>query len=99
MKARKSVNALADEVEELLAALERHSCSAEVDETSARVQDALDSARHALKRPSVPVRLGRYARSVDNYVTGYPRLGFLTGVMLAGGLAYMVGLMRAARPD
>jgi hypothetical protein len=47
----------------------------------------------------VPVRLGRYARSVDNYVTGYPRLGFLTGVMLAGGLAYMVGLMRAARPD
>ena len=94
MKARKSIDELTDQVEDLLDELERHPCSTEVEEKTARVQDALHSTRHAI-RPSLPVRLGRYANSVDNYVTGYPRLGFLTGVILGGAVAYLVALTRA----
>jgi hypothetical protein len=94
MKARKTIDHLTDQVEELLGVLERHPCSADVEERSARVQDALDSARHAI-RPSFPVRIGRYANSVDNYVTGYPRLGFLTGIMIGGAVAYLAARVRA----
>jgi ElaB/YqjD/DUF883 family membrane-anchored ribosome-binding protein len=93
MKAQKSLNALADQVEELLAVLRRHP-SPDVDEVSARVQDALDSAKHAIKRPSLPARLGRYANSLDHYVTGYPRLGFLTGIMLGSAVVHLANLGR-----
>jgi len=95
MKSRKSIAALADQVEELLDVLERHPCSPEVEKTSDKVHDALDAARNALRRPSMPRRLGRYAHSVDRYVTGYPRLGFLTGIMLGGAMTYLAGLVRA----
>jgi ElaB/YqjD/DUF883 family membrane-anchored ribosome-binding protein len=94
MKAQKSINALADEVEELLAALRRHP-SPDIDDVTARVQDALDSAKRAIKRPSLPVRLGKYANSVDHYVTGYPRLGFLTGMMLGGAIVHLASLVRS----
>jgi ElaB/YqjD/DUF883 family membrane-anchored ribosome-binding protein len=94
MKAQKSINALADQVEELLAVLRRHP-SPDIDDMSARVQDALDSAKRAIKRPSLPVRLGKYANSVDRYVTGYPRLGFLTGVMLGGAIVHLTSLVRS----
>lgn len=96
MKAQNSLNTLADQVEELLAVLRRHP-SPDTDAMSARVQrvqDALDSAKHAIKRPSLPVRLGRYANSVDHYVTGYPRLGFLTGIMLGGAVVHLANLVR-----
>jgi hypothetical protein len=96
MNAQKSIDALADQVEELLALLQRHP-SPGTDEMSARVQrvqDTLDSAKHAIKRPSLPVRLGRYANSVDHYVTGYPRLGFLTGIMLGGTIVHLANWVR-----
>lgn len=93
MKAEKSIDALADQVEELLAVLRRHP-SPDFDDVSARVQDALDSAKHAIKRPSLPARLGKYANSVDHYVTGYPRLGFLTGIMLGGAIVHLASLVR-----
>ena len=96
MKAQKSINALADQVEELLAVLRRHP-SPDIDDVSARVQDALDSAKHAIKRPSLPARLGKYANSVDHYVTGYPRLGFLTGIMLGAALVRLASLVRSDR--
>lgn len=96
MKAQKSINVLANQVEELLAVLRRHP-SPDIDEMSARVQrvqDALDSTKHAIERPSLPVRLGRYANSVDHYVTGYPRMGFLTGIMLGGAIVHLANLVR-----
>jgi hypothetical protein len=96
MKAQKSINALADQVEELLAVLRRHpSPDIDIDDVSVRVQDALDSAKRAIKRPSFPVRLGKYANSVDHYVTGYPRLGFLTGIMLGGAIVRLASLVRS----
>jgi ElaB/YqjD/DUF883 family membrane-anchored ribosome-binding protein len=92
MKAEKQINALTAEVDELLALLERHP-SPDIDPLRSRIEDTLDSAKRAL-RPSVPARLGRYAVSLDHYVTGYPRLGFLTGLLLGGAIVYFAGLVR-----
>jgi len=92
MKAEKQINALTTQVDELLALLERHP-SPEIDPLRSRIEDTLDSAKRAL-RPSVPARLGRYAVSLDHYVTAYPRLGFMTGMLLGGAIVYFAGLAR-----
>jgi ElaB/YqjD/DUF883 family membrane-anchored ribosome-binding protein len=93
MKAEKQINALTGQVDELLSLLERHP-SPDIDPLRSRIEDTLDSTKRALK-PSVPARLGRYAVSLDNYVTGYPRLGFLTGMLLGGAIVYLAGLARS----
>jgi hypothetical protein len=90
MKAEKIFNDLAVQVEELLTVLDRHP-SPDTAGLQGRVEDALDEAKRALK-PSVPRRLGRYAMSLDRYVTGYPRLGFLTGLLLGGSIVYLASL-------
>jgi ElaB/YqjD/DUF883 family membrane-anchored ribosome-binding protein len=92
MKAEKQINALTDQVDELLALLEGHP-SPEIEPLRSRIEDTLRSTKHALK-PSVPARLGRYAVSLDHYVTGYPRLGFVTGMLLGGAIVYLAGLVR-----
>jgi ElaB/YqjD/DUF883 family membrane-anchored ribosome-binding protein len=92
MKAEKQINALTAQVDELLALLERHR-SPEIDPLRSRIADTLDSTKRALK-PSVPARLGRYALSLDRYVTGYPRLGFVTGMLVGGTIVYLAGLVR-----
>jgi hypothetical protein len=37
-------------------------------------------------------RIGHYAGSVDNFITGFPRLGFLTGILVGGIIVYVRGL-------
>jgi len=92
MKAEKQINVLTAQVDELLSLLERHP-SPDIDPLRFRMEDTLDAAKRALQ-PSVPVRLGRYAVSLDHYVTGYPRLGFLTGMLLGGAIVYFARLGR-----
>jgi ElaB/YqjD/DUF883 family membrane-anchored ribosome-binding protein len=91
MKAEQQINALTSQVSELLALLDRHR-SPEIDPLRSRIEDTLDSTKRALK-PSIPARLGRYAVSLDHYVTGYPRLGFATGLLLGGVIVYFAGLV------
>jgi ElaB/YqjD/DUF883 family membrane-anchored ribosome-binding protein len=92
-----SVNAiqpLTDQVRELLTLLE--SCpTPDIAPLRARIEDSLDSAERAFDRSSVRARLGRYATSIDHYVTGYPRLGFLTGIALGGALVYVASAFRS----
>lgn len=93
MKAEKSINALTDQVEELLGLLEMHP-SPDIDAIRYRIEDALDSVRVAVARSHTGARIRRYASSIDRYVTGYPRLGFLTGALLGAGVVYLSGLRR-----
>jgi ElaB/YqjD/DUF883 family membrane-anchored ribosome-binding protein len=79
------------EVEELIAAL-ADDPSPEVRELKRRVQDAVDSLE--TERRSATRRIRRFAASVDHYITGYPRLGFATGVLLGGLIVYAAGLLR-----
>jgi ElaB/YqjD/DUF883 family membrane-anchored ribosome-binding protein len=90
MKDSRELDSLIQDVEELIATL-GNGQSPEVRELRRRVQDALDSLE--TQRKSATRRIRRYAASVDRYITGYPRLGFATGVMVGGLIVYMAGLL------
>jgi ElaB/YqjD/DUF883 family membrane-anchored ribosome-binding protein len=90
MKDSKELDSLIQDVEELIATL-GNGQSPEVRELRRRVQDALDSLE--TQRKSATRRIRRYAASVDRYITGYPRLGFATGVVVGGLIVYVAGLL------
>ena len=89
MKQAPNLETLVNDVEELLAQLSDEDQPA-IKKLRARIEDAIDSTKHA--RESASRRIGRYAMSVDNYITGYPRLGFITGLVLGGLIVYAAGL-------
>jgi ElaB/YqjD/DUF883 family membrane-anchored ribosome-binding protein len=96
MKNEKTLNELTDQVEELLPMLDRHP-SPEIDELRARIEDTLGSAKRAIRNSGVSEKIGRYAASLDRYVTGYPRLGFVTGLLLGGVIVHLAGLLRVEK--
>ncbi len=98
MKTSQTLNNLASDVEELLAAL-AHEHDPRIDELSGRVQDALTAAKRAFagQKQSAVRRIGRYAKSVDGYITGFPRLGFLTGILAGVAIAYLSGITKSSR--
>jgi ElaB/YqjD/DUF883 family membrane-anchored ribosome-binding protein len=93
MNPSRALSKLVNDVEELLAELsDEH--GPEMDELRTRVAQTIDSAKRSLERQrtSVVARIGHYAGSVDDYITGFPRLGFLTGVLVGGMIVYVRGL-------
>ena len=93
MNPSRALSKLVNDVEELLAELsDEH--GPEMDELRTRVAQTIDSAKRALEsqRTSVVARIGHYAGSVDDYITGFPRLGFLAGVLVGGMIVYVRGL-------
>jgi ElaB/YqjD/DUF883 family membrane-anchored ribosome-binding protein len=89
MKDSKQLDSLIRDVEELIASLAGEQ-SPQVRELKDRVQDAVDTLE--ARRKSATRRIRRYAASVDRYITGYPRLGFATGVVVGGLIVYAAGL-------
>ena len=89
MKDSEQLDSLIQDVEELIATLADDQ-SPQVRKLQRRVQDAVDSLE--AQRKSATRRIRRYAASVDRYITGYPRLGFATGVVVGGLIVYMAGL-------
>jgi ElaB/YqjD/DUF883 family membrane-anchored ribosome-binding protein len=89
MKDAKQLDSLIQDVEELIATL-GDDPSPHVQEMKDRVQDAVDALE--ARRKSATRRIRRYAASVDRYITGYPRLGFATGIVVGGLMVYMAGL-------
>jgi ElaB/YqjD/DUF883 family membrane-anchored ribosome-binding protein len=90
MKESAQLDALIRDVEELISTL-GHDQSPQVRELSSRAQACIDSIE--ARRNSVTRRIRRYAGSVDRYITGYPRLGFATGVIVGGLIVYAAGLL------
>jgi ElaB/YqjD/DUF883 family membrane-anchored ribosome-binding protein len=93
MNPSRALKKLVHDVEELLAELsDKH--GPEMDELRNRVAQTIDSAKRAIasQRTGVVARIGHYAGSVDDYITGFPRLGFLTGVLIGGMIVYVRGL-------
>ena len=89
MNDSKQLDSLIRDVEELIATLADEQ-SPEVRELKNRVRDAVDSLE--AQRKSATQRIRRYAASVDRYITGYPRLGVATGVVVGGLIVYAAGL-------
>jgi ElaB/YqjD/DUF883 family membrane-anchored ribosome-binding protein len=93
MNPSRALNKLVNDVEELLEELsDEH--GPQMDELRMRVVQTIGSAKRATasQRTSVVARIGRYAGSVDDYITGFPRLGFLTGIVVGGMIVYVKGL-------
>ena len=79
---------LINDVEELLAELsDEH--GPQIDELRNRITDTIGSVRPAVGR------VRRYAGAVDDYITGYPRLGFLTGLLIGGAIVYVAAHIRS----
>jgi ElaB/YqjD/DUF883 family membrane-anchored ribosome-binding protein len=91
MKDSRQLDSLIRDVEELIATLADDQ-SPQVRELRRRVQQAVDSLE--AQRESATRQFRRYAASVDRYITGYPRLGFATGIVVGGLIVYMAGLFR-----
>jgi hypothetical protein len=94
MNRAQNIDTLVSDVEELLAALSDYQQPA-IQELCGRVENAIDSTKHA--GTSAVARIGRYAAALDNYIAGYPRLGFLTGVIVGGLIVYAAGLFGSER--
>jgi ElaB/YqjD/DUF883 family membrane-anchored ribosome-binding protein len=90
MKESKQLDSLVQDVEELIATLSDGQ-SPHVQELKHRVLDAVGSLD--AQRESATRKIRRYAASVDRYITGYPRLGFATGVIVGGLIVYIAGLL------
>jgi len=82
MNESRHLSKLIDDVEELLTELNGEH-NPDIDELRHRIKDTIGSIR-------APVgRVRHYAGAVDDYITGYPRLGFLTGLMIGGAIVYV----------
>jgi len=98
MKRVKTLNNLVTNVEELLIEL-KDEHGPEVQELRERVEDALAATKRAIRHQgdNAAARIGRYASSVDGYISDYPRLSFLTGACIFGTLGYLAGTMARGR--
>ncbi len=94
MTSEHTLHELTDQVRELLALLESRPTPG-IAHLRSRVEETLESAERTLDRLGVRARIGRYAASFDNYVTGYPRLGFLTGIAFGAVLVSVASAFRS----
>jgi len=93
MESTRALNRLVNDVEELLLALgDEH--SPEMDQLRNRIAATIVSANRTIasQRTNVVARISHYAGSVDDYITGFPRLGFFTGILVGGVIVYVRGL-------
>jgi ElaB/YqjD/DUF883 family membrane-anchored ribosome-binding protein len=90
MNQSRHLSELINDVEELLAELSDGQ-SPQIDELRDRIRDTIGSVRPAV------ARVRRYAGAVDDYITGYPRLGFLTGLLIGGVIVYVAAHIRPAQ--
>lgn len=86
MKRAQAFETLVDDVKELLTTISDEQQPA-IKELRGRIEDAINSTT----RKSASAHIGHYAKAVDRYITGYPRLGFLTGLVIGGLIVYAAG--------
>ena len=98
MKRLNTLTRLMNDVEELLGEL-KDEHGPEVQEVRARVEDALEATKRAMRRQrdNAAARLGRYATTVDGYIQDYPRVAFLTGACIFGTVGYLAGATGRSR--
>jgi len=96
MRRGQAIDTLMDDVEELLDKIGDAQQPA-IKELRGRIEDAINSTKHA--KESASVHIGRYAKTIDRYITGYPRLGFLTGLVIGGLIVYAAGFFGSQEPE
>ena len=95
MKSAKLHQLLTD-VEELLARLDDEH-SPQLDKLRARVEATMSEAKSALTKQaeSTGAQVRHYAGIADDYITGYPRTAFASGILLGAALGFLIASARS----
>jgi ElaB/YqjD/DUF883 family membrane-anchored ribosome-binding protein len=88
---------LIDDVEELLARLDDEH-SPQLDKLRDRVEATMAEAKSALTRQgkSTASQVRHYAGIADDYITGYPRTAFASGILIGGLLGFLIASVRSS---
>ena len=88
---------LVTDVEELLASLDDEH-SPRFEELRDRVEATISQAKAALSRHSNATisQVRHYAGIADDYITGYPRTAFASGILIGAALGFLIESARSA---
>jgi ElaB/YqjD/DUF883 family membrane-anchored ribosome-binding protein len=88
---------LVNEVEELLARLDDEH-SPQLDKLRAQVEATMSEAKSALtnQAKSTAAQVRRYAGIADDYITGYPRTAFASGILIGAALGFLIASARSS---
>ncbi|HXP24675.1 MAG TPA: DUF883 family protein [Steroidobacteraceae bacterium] len=88
---------LVNEVEELLARLDDEH-GPQLDKLRAQVESTMSEAKSALTRQgkSTAAQVRHYAGIADDYITGYPRTAFASGILIGAALGFLIASVRSS---
>jgi ElaB/YqjD/DUF883 family membrane-anchored ribosome-binding protein len=88
---------LVNEVEELLARLDDEH-SPQLDKLRAQVEATMSEAKSALTNQgkSTAAQVRHYAGIADDYITGYPRTAFASGILIGAALGFLIASARSS---
>jgi ElaB/YqjD/DUF883 family membrane-anchored ribosome-binding protein len=87
---------LAADVEELLARLDDEH-SPQLDKLRERVEATISEVKSGLtgQGKSTAAQVRRYAGIADDYITGYPRAAFASGILIGAALGFLIAGARS----
>jgi ElaB/YqjD/DUF883 family membrane-anchored ribosome-binding protein len=96
MKSAKLHQLLTD-VEELLARLDDEH-SPQLDQLRSQVEATMSQAKSALTQQgkSTAAQVRHYAGIADDYITGYPRTAFASGILIGAALGFLIASARSS---
>jgi ElaB/YqjD/DUF883 family membrane-anchored ribosome-binding protein len=88
---------LVTDVEELLASLDDEH-SPRFHELRDRVEATISQAKGSLRKHgnATASKLRGYAGTADDYITGYPRTAFASGILIGGLLGFLIASARSS---
>lgn len=88
---------LVDDVEELLERLDDEH-SPQLDQVRRRVESTMTQAKNALQGQgrSTAAQVRHYAGMADDYITGYPRAAFASGILIGAVLGFLLASTRSS---
>jgi ElaB/YqjD/DUF883 family membrane-anchored ribosome-binding protein len=96
MKTSRKFKQLITDVEELLTELsDEH--GPEVEEMRERVEETISLAKRAISKQgkTAAAQVRQYAGMADDYITGYPRTAFASGILIGGIAGFLVASVRS----
>jgi ElaB/YqjD/DUF883 family membrane-anchored ribosome-binding protein len=87
---------LIDDVEELLERMDDEH-SPQLDHLRRRVESTITQAKRALQAQgrSTAAQVRYYAGMADDYITGYPRAAFVSGILIGAALGFLLTSARS----
>jgi ElaB/YqjD/DUF883 family membrane-anchored ribosome-binding protein len=87
---------LVSDVEELLARLDDEH-GPQLDKLRDRVEATMAEAKSALTKQgrSTAAQVRRYAGLADDYITGYPRTAFASGILIGAAFGFLIASARS----